>query len=352
MKKIMIIGGGKLGFAIAQGFLNAEIEKSNLLVVCRSAQSREKFSELGIPTTNFIMGSHLKAYETVFLVVRPQDVGNAIVQLKGARSEFTYATLPENNIISVVSGLSVNVLSDYSGIHPRYITTATMNTNVAHNCGLITFTKFPDNKMNSEEILKKLGLIEKVAKYQDVLSRVTTIGSMNALDSVALKWTYKKYFIDHHFSVFLEHVENQLKTGKVTEMDIPLQDYIIAKTVALKSFSKQYVQIAEKTAIDTLLSTVVLLKKSAISIKDHIKTVVTPNGCTEKGINNIPNLKAEAILAFLIIVNKRAKKFYVDIKHSCNDSKLEILNVQKTQKEEALSKIYGRKGGRFVEFPV
>lgn len=352
MGKIMIIGGGKLGFAIAQGFLNAKIEKNDLLVVCRSNESRVKFSELGITTTNFIMGSHLKDYQTIFLAVRPQDIGAVIMQLKNVRSEFTAQRLPENNIISIVSGLSINVLSDYSGIHPRYITTATMNTNVAHNCGLITFTKFPDNKMNSEEILEILGTVEKVAKYQDVLSRITTIGSMNALDAVALKWTYKKYFIDHLFSDFLEHIESQLKTGKVIEMDTPLQDYIIAKTKALKSFSEQYAQIAEKIAIDTLLSTVVLLKKSVINVKEHIKTVVTPGGCTERGINNLSNLKTEAILSFLVVVNKRAKKFYVDVKHSCNDSKLEILNVQKTQKEEAVEKIYGKKGGRFVEFPV
>lgn len=269
-KKIAIIGTGKVSHALKNGFVNhGKYLSDNILVVGKNHSKGKDPS--------------LKNYEHIVLAVRPDNAIDLLVSLKGRIS-------PSAIITSFVSGLNITILGKILRLPYHQIVKATLNTNVAFGCGIICFKAVSNSAESTMQniftnLVHPQGLISVSAK--DVNKGITLYGSMNAFDAKFIKFLYYRKSKNISFKKFVRTIS--LK-------DEIVKNYLHAKEIAC---SRVFGFSVCNNAQLSFESTLYAIRKNCNNVTDidaHIKTVVTPNGCTEKGLGDLKTI--EDMLSF------------------------------------------------------
>lgn len=104
-KKIAIIGAGKLGSSIAEGLLNADyLTPQNLILTRRKLERLDKFSTQGVEISSDNSLAISKA-DILILAIKPH-------QLKELLKEFSSSLSPNQILISVVTGVSIQEMRE------------------------------------------------------------------------------------------------------------------------------------------------------------------------------------------------------------------------------------------------
>ncbi len=306
MCNVTFIGAGKLAEHVIKGFFHAGGSADSLVVYGRTNDSLKRVSKLGVRTITDL-ASHLDNHLLIFCV-QPKHVGQLAHDLKVAKQKFKakHNRYPRLQVLSLISGQSINQISENFKIDPGRIVVATMDTSVAICHTIIPYMVHGNNSAltsDAIELINKLGTPRQVRSYSRVLRGVTVYGAGKALDLTVLKLIYLESSA-HSARAFVEelilHFEqnNVSKTGflgwhiddlggKANDL---LKKYLHKKTAAIESvFGKN-----KETFFETLISfenTLQMLKAEPNLTEDtftlQIKNIATEGGCTEKGLGLI-----------------------------------------------------------------
>ena len=178
-KKIIIIGAGNMGFAIAQGLKNKNIYNKESIVFIETNKGRSKqikskgfkvlsgFNELGKAIHSF------KNIEAIIIAIKPKDIKSVI-------GEITKYIPQDTLIISIAAGIEIKTLSFLTG--SKYPIARVMpNILCEQNEGISAVSK--NNKVTSKhsktlkKIFESLGkCISMKEKYFDLVTAVSGSG--------------------------------------------------------------------------------------------------------------------------------------------------------------------------------
>ncbi len=288
--KTVIIGAGKFARAIGSGLLDrsTELTKNNEVVMyVRSNREITTYKGQAINvTTSLNEASNGSEGILYILCVQPKSAGEVVKLLAGN-------VCLGDQVLSFVSGLYPEIISNKLGINMADVAIATGDTNVAYNSGVVCYSGLSW----AGEYLNQFGTVVNESP-DEIQKSITTVGAMKAFDLVFLKVLYLEKASDIPVGLFVGNISKTLKDETLFNETQILNDYIwqylsVKKEVFEKLFYDEY--IARERARASFLGTVEALcriQNKDISIFDaQIQTVVTPGGCTEKGISLIENLE-------------------------------------------------------------
>ena len=288
MKKVAIIGTGKLSLAAVKGFIASGMESEKIIVIGRENSSLRPFEELGIPISRDIINA--REAENILLMVTPQGIGPQLVRMKEAGIE---------RFISFASGTDIPSFSRFLGIREADIVMGTLNTNVEYGRGLIVLSFCGER----EKFLDCLGAVS-VERPEEIMKSIITIGSMNAIDAKALWLMFESSKAGDFRKWLLEYSPNN-----------PLfAEYLSNKTKVL-GYGSSY---AKKRSVESLESTISALHCVAgdlnfEAVQEHIRKVATKGGCTEAGLFKMSDVGVlfsfERLSGVIGPIYVRAKKF-------------------------------------------
>ncbi len=169
MKKITIIGAGKLGSSIANGLIDSKIfTYSDLILTRRKQQFLEPLNRQGFNTTTS-NSEAVKQSEVVILAVEPRHAQGVMEEIKDLLN-------PQKHIfISVIAGLTLAKIESILGKNQNIIR-AMPNTAVAVRESITCFSA------NT----KDTAVIEEVKKIFSSVGEVIQINEENMLGATAL----------------------------------------------------------------------------------------------------------------------------------------------------------------------
>ena len=108
-RRIAILGGGNLGQALARGWIAANVvQPGNLRVVRRRPERLAELAELGIRTSADNLEA-TRSSDLLVIAVQPQQIESLLEEIRPAIEP------ARHHVISVVSGVSLNVLRHWLG---------------------------------------------------------------------------------------------------------------------------------------------------------------------------------------------------------------------------------------------
>lgn len=233
-KKIAIIGGGHIGQALAEGFLNSGKIISSQLVI--SNPSLEKLAHLAKQGVEIISDNAVAAEKAdiIFLAVKPLTTGQVLREVD--------SLVKGKTVISLAAVVSIKNLKEYS--KNAEIIRIMPNMAIACNQGVIGLFGNIQNKNEIKQLLSVLGSVIEMEKEEDLDSLTLLSGCGPAI-----------------VSRFIELLANYgIKVGLSAE-------------------------ISQKIAFQTFKGTISTLEKSNLSPSQLIQSVSTKGGISEAILN-------------------------------------------------------------------
>lgn len=172
-KKIAIIGGGHIGQAFVEGFINSgKVVGSQLIVANPSLSKLSHLKKIGVEITSNNKTAAKKA-DLIFLAVTPSVIGQVLEELK--------ESLENKRVISLAAVISIKSLQKH--VNNTEIIRIMPNMAVFCNQGVIGI--FSKNKDTSEikQLLSALGSVIEVKNEEDLDSLTLLSGCGPAIIS-------------------------------------------------------------------------------------------------------------------------------------------------------------------------
>lgn len=238
-KKLAIIGGGHIGLALTEGFINSGKVASSQLIVTNPSLSKIKHLEkLGIEISTDNKLAAGKA-DWIFLAVKPLIINQVLTEISDL--------VREKLIISLAAVVTIDKLR--KRVKNTKVIRIMPNMSISCNQGVIgLYAKelIGQDKKYIRELLACLGLVVEVKKEKDLDALTLLSGCGPAI-----------------VAQFIEILANYgIKIGLSSE-------------------------ISHKLALRTFEGTVALLEKSALSPNQLIQSVATKGGITEMILNKL-----------------------------------------------------------------
>ena len=255
MKKLIIIGGGNMGFAIADGITQSNLfKKPEILIIEKNKELTLELKHLGFPVSRTLNPSEniLKSsVQALIIAVKPADIKELINSFK--RIPFI-KSIP---IISIAAGIQTKKISFYLKTKQPVIRVMP-NTPCQIKAGIsaIAYNKYTTKKQKqiAKKIFSSLGeIIEMDEKYFDSITAISGSGP-----------AYFCYFI-----------ECLIKS---------------AISLGIKKDS------AYKLVIETGEGTLKLLRKKKLTPEKLRQKVTSPKGTTEAAIKTFEKLNLNKII--------------------------------------------------------
>lgn len=260
MKKLLIIGGGSMGYAIACGITAKNLyKKSNILLVEKIKKRISFLQKKGYKVFRNINDINNKFnFDAIILAVKPQDTASTVSEFK---------RFPKNTIlISIAAGIKLNKLS---GLLPAKYAIARVMPNtpcqIAQGMSILTFNRHATKKQKiiTQKIFSTIGkTLELREKYFDLIGSV--VGSGPA-----------------YFCYLIEAMIN---------------------TTIKEGLNKK---ISSKLVLQTALGTMLLLNKKNLAPEALRASVTSPKGITEQALNVFNKYKLNDIIYKGILAAKK-----------------------------------------------
>lgn len=283
--RIAIIGNGKLAKSIVLGLLRAGFRPGQIIVIGRETSDLEWFSKKVNTSRNMdeiITASH------IIIAVTPTGCGDTLTRIRDVELQRLWGY----EIISFVSGLLVEQVSNIipESVAHRTIA-ATCNTNIAYGHGIICSTR--DSDLLRFLVGENLYIERSQGK---IINSIVGIGSFNALHCVGIELAKTKLHMP--LSKWINCADYSLSNFSFPEQVHPddpqyiIKDYLCNVSRIFSRNLYHNVSQSERMTLGTFKSTIETLR---VMINEGIEdpvtnlrnTVVTPGGCTEKGVNKI-----------------------------------------------------------------
>lgn len=266
MKKLLIIGGGNMGLAIASGIIKkGMIRKSDIIFVEISTKRisflRSQKFQVFTNLTNTIK-KYNKTIEAILLAVKPGDINLVTSELK--------AIIPSNTIIiSIAAGIKLKNIT--SLLNTKQALARVMpNTpcQIREGISAVTFNKYATKRQKriTLNIFQSVGKV--VELKEDKFNLVTSISGSGP-------------------AYFCYLIEQMIKS---------------ATKLGLKD------KIARLLTMQTAYGTVSLLTKDSLRPEDLRKRVTSPKGTTEAAIKVLEEKKFKDIIYLAIRAAKERSK--------------------------------------------
>lgn len=235
-KKLAIIGGGHIGLALVEGFINSgKIVSSQLIVANPSLSKIAHLKKHGIEMT---MDNRIAAAKAtlVFLAVKPFVVDQVLLEISDlVKGKF---------VISLAAVVTIAKLK--KRVKNAEIIRIMPNMSISCNQGVIGLFTDGQDKKEIVQLLSLLGLVVEMEKEEELDALTLLSGCGPAI-----------------VSQFIEILANYgIKIGLLSE-------------------------ISHKLALRTFEGTISLLEKSALSPNQLIQSVATKGGITEMILNKL-----------------------------------------------------------------
>lgn len=326
--EIAFIGNGKLTKSSVKGLLLTGVNPKQILVIGRETSDLSLFEFLGIATSRNIMDA--KNVPTIMLMVTPAGTGYWLNEIQKIKIKTPYVkklknssfvTVVPQKIFCFVSGSNIADISSFLGIQPICIIKATTNTNVAYGQGIICLSPYPCLSKREQMIFKKLGTVI-VESSKRVHQSITTVGAINAIHAkfIILLFQNQKRL---NLKDYLTNIILKKTAGKITKgsLRIYLQNmkFIFNRWLGYnKEMSGQRVEKTFYNTVETLLQIEDIAVKK---IDEHIATVATRGGCTQKGLDkmNTNKISFSKLKDIILSIYNRAKQFKQEAKDSLKE---------------------------------
>ena len=284
---VAIIGNGKLSKCLVLGLLRKNfLRPHQIIVIGRNLKKLSWFQERGVRISTEMQDVAVATH--VFLMVSPDGSGDILARLEVVNLQPLYGY----EIISLVSGLKSGHISNVipPNVHHRIIT-ATCNTSIAYGCGIICATEHSVLFENLGEVI-----IEK--DFSMIVQSIVTVGSLSAFHCVALDMSYTQG-ASVNLTLWLQRLTVILEKFNFSEKIKDDDEYFIVKKYLIiiyhvlrhKRFGFSHRRAIKRVrmTIKSVVESLRIMSITAISapIEALKVTVVTKNGCTEKGVNSI-----------------------------------------------------------------
>lgn len=234
-KKIAVIGGGHIGLALVEGFLNSGRLSTNQLIVANPSLSKiAHLKKMGVGITTDNKRAVKEAY-WVFIAVKPMTVRTVLTEINNA--------VKDKVLISLAAAVTIEMMQKQ--IHQSDPTLVRIMPNTPISCnrgviGLFTNRISGIDKAQLKIILEMLGLVVEVEKESDL----DTLTLISACGPAVVSFFMEMVV---HYTTKLGFNEN----------------------------------MAHKLVEQTFVGTLAYLEKSAISPEQLITIVATKSGVTE-----------------------------------------------------------------------
>ena len=257
-KKLLVIGGGNMGFAIAYGIANKKVYKKANMIFVETNRKRIDFFKKNSFNSCRNLHTVIKnnRFNAIIIAVKPQNIKDVLKEL---------SHLVQNNtpIISIAAGIRIKTISSYLN-SKQPIARIMPNTPclVGEGINAIAYNKniAKNQKLLIKKIFSSIGqVLELEEKHLDLVTAVSGSGPA-------------------YFCYLLESLTNS------------------AIRLGLKS------NHAKELVLQTALGTCILLKEKNLAPELLRKMVTSPKGTTEAGIkvflnNNFKDIILKAITA-------------------------------------------------------
>ncbi len=283
--RIAIIGNGKLAKSITLGLLRAGFRPGQIIVIGRETSDLEWFSKK-VNTSRYM--EEIATASHIIIAVTPVGCGDTLTRISkvGLQRLFGY------EFISFASGLMPEQISNFipESVAHRTIS-ATCNTNIAYGSGIVHSTR--DSELLRFLVEDNL-LIER--KPEKIINSIVGVGSFNALHCVGIDIAKNQSGMT--LEKWLNCAENSLSgfnfPEEINQKDPQhvIKEYLSTISIISSRNLNYTISQAEKLTLNTFSSTISALRTL---IKEGVEnptiklreSVVTPGGCTEKGVNKI-----------------------------------------------------------------
>ncbi|MBI2995289.1 MAG: pyrroline-5-carboxylate reductase [Candidatus Melainabacteria bacterium] len=259
MKKLIIIGGGRMGYAIACGITQNKLYKKHEINFVENSEDRISFlRKKGFTVYKDFYSKNISA---ILLAVKPREIKEVLTSLKRVKLK---KSIP---IISIAAGIKIKTISSNLSLK-QPIARVMPNTpcQIGEGMSVITFNKhiFKKDKNKIKNIFKSIGrVVELKEENFDLITALSGSGP-----------AYYCYFIECMTKSIMK-----LRTSKA----------ITKKTV-------------NQLVLQTALGTIKLLTEGNIPPEKLRESVTSPHGTTEAALNvfkkrNLYNIISSAIKA-------------------------------------------------------
>ena len=253
MKNLLIIGGGSMGSAIAEGIVNKTIiSRSGITIIEKNKTRINYLKKFRYVVSNNIIWALKKTrnnLDAIIIAVKPQDIKDT---LRSIGKEFPNNIL----VISIAAGIKIKYLAS---LLPQEQPIARVMPNtpcqVGEGMSVLAFNKHvsKSHKITVNKIFNSIGKTEMLdEKYFDLIGSL--VGSGPA-----------------YFCYIIESLTEIAKRHNIKE------------------------NTARKLILQTALGTLILLSKNKILPEELRKKVTSPKGITEAAINVFKKLKINEI---------------------------------------------------------
>lgn len=108
MGKLLIIGGGNMGYAIASGITQEDLYKRSEIIIYEKKKERVNYLRnqkyIAFSDINKITNKHFKNIEAIIIAVKPQDIRDTLITNKNIISKRTL-------VISIAAGINLKLLA-------------------------------------------------------------------------------------------------------------------------------------------------------------------------------------------------------------------------------------------------
>lgn len=160
MKKIVFLGSGSMAEAIISGIIKAGIvQKEYIFVTNKQDEARLAFIEAtyGV-TTSYDQQALLKDADVVFLAMKPKDVHEALLEVRGNLSE-------KQLILSVIAGVETETIEDVLGKElPVIRSMPNTSAKIGFSATALASGKYAEaaHELIAEELFQTIGTTKKV----------------------------------------------------------------------------------------------------------------------------------------------------------------------------------------------
>lgn len=169
--KIAVIGGGSMGLAFVQAWLENDILKADSIIVIESSAARRAVIQDQVPLRVEENLESVKDAGVIFIAVKPQDFPAAAKNL----SQFLK---PEQVVVSIMAGVPVSAISSKLNGHAR-IARVMPNLPVIIGSGVSAY--YVDNSMEHVAV----NIIDQLLRAGGVTLRLPSEDLLNAVTAVS-----------------------------------------------------------------------------------------------------------------------------------------------------------------------
>lgn len=266
-KKLLIIGGGNMGYAMGSGIANKKVYRKESIFFVEPSKERREFLRKNEFDSFSNLSNEIKRnnnkFDAIILAIKPNEMKEVLKEL----SQLIQNDIP---IISIAAGIKINTISSHLNLK-QPIARIMPNTPCLVGEGISAISYNKNISKNQKLLIKNIFLsigqtLELEEKYLDSVTAVSGSGPA-------------------YFCYFLESLINgAIKQG-------------------LKS------KHAKELVLQTALGTCILLKEKKLTPELLRKMVTSPKGTTEAGIKVFLNNDfKDIILKAIKAATRRANK--------------------------------------------